>query len=100
MHAGQVIATPRLGKLTKKATHYHPFDENCAHLVTQLSCAHEVRYRGAGRRGKRAWSHGPSDLESIEKRTVQCRIRNRKSIISDPPPPTHKINYRYVNYIT
>ena len=55
MHAGQVIATQRLGKLTKKATHYHPFDENCAHLVTQLSWAHEVRL-GVPEEGRRG--HG------------------------------------------
>ena len=37
MHAGRVIATQRLGNLTRKAINCHPFYENCALLVTQLS---------------------------------------------------------------
>ena len=49
MHEGQVIATQRLGKLPKKATHCHPIDENCTHLVTQLSYTQEVSYRDVGR---------------------------------------------------
>ena len=74
MHAGRMIATQRLGRLPQKATHCHPFYENCAHLVTQLSYTKlftgvpEERIGGRGR--------GPSDMAGIEKRAVQCRIRN------------------------
>ena len=59
----------RLEKLTKKATHCHPFYKNCAHLVTQLSYTKSLRRCRKEERG--TGGRGPLDFAGIENRTVQ-----------------------------
>ena len=72
MHEGQVIATQRLGKLPKKATHCHPIDENCTHLVTQLSYTKLLTGMSEGRMGGR----GPWPLRFGRHRKENNSVQN------------------------